>query len=116
MKMIRTGGSSFVKCGGMLATDKFFHEKVLWSDEAKFHLSGAVNRHNCVYWRDAPPNVTSDKSATSKSINVWCGLHSRGLVGPVFIEENITGDNYLQILEQHVIPFFEEQFEEMVFQ
>ena len=34
---------------GMLRKDSEFPHKILWSDEAKFHLCGAVNRHNCVY-------------------------------------------------------------------
>ena len=96
----------------MIAMDPSFPEKVLWSDEAKFHLNGTVNCHNCVYWRDKAPEVT----AISKGISVWCGMHSRGILGPVFIEENINAENYLEILKRHVIPFCEEQFEEMVFQ
>ena len=46
---------------------------------------------------------------------VWPPLYG-GIVGPVFIEGNINGDNYLQILKQHVIPFMEKQFEEMLFE
>ena len=52
----------------------------------------------------------------SKGINVWCGLWSSGIVGPVFIEENINQFNYLNVLNDHVFPFFEEEFEEFVFQ
>ena len=30
--------------------DKNVLNKIVWSDEACFKLSGQVNRHNCVYW------------------------------------------------------------------
>ena len=33
-------------------------DKIIWSDEACFKLSGHVNRHNCVYWADGNPNFT----------------------------------------------------------
>ena len=31
-------------------------DKIIWSDEACFKLSGHVNRHNYVYWADENPN------------------------------------------------------------
>ena len=100
---------------GMVKDDPIFPERILWSDEAKFHLSGAVNRHNCVFWREGPIDLTSG-NAKSAGINVWCGLYSGGIVGPVFIEDHITAKKYLGILRRHVIPFMENQFEEMLFQ
>ena len=101
---------------GMLQRDHHFPHRILWSDEAKFHLSGAVNRHNCVYWREAPPGKTSEKTATTVGINVWCGMWSGGIVGPVFLEENINQDVYLAVLNQHVLPFLSGEFEEFIFQ
>ena len=35
--------------------DPSIAEKVIWSDEASFHLCGSVNRHNCVYWCESSP-------------------------------------------------------------
>ena len=55
---------------GMVAMNQDFPEKVLWSDEAKFHLNGAVSRHNCVYWREEAPEITSGKTGITKGINV----------------------------------------------
>ena len=53
-------------------------------------LNGAVNRHNCRYWREDPPEA----SAITKGVNVWCGLHSGGILGPTFIDEIIDGLTY----------------------
>lgn len=101
---------------GMVSEDPSFPDRVMWSDEAKFHLNGNVNRHNCVFWREGPLEDTHGKTAISIGINVWCGLYSGGLLGPIFIEENVNGENYLQILKKTVVPFFSKQFEDFVFQ
>ena len=101
---------------GMVSADSSFPLRILWSDEAKFHISGAVNRHNCVYWRETPPDVVQSKTAITKGLTVWCGLHQRGIVGPVFIEETVNQNNYLDILKKKVTPFCNEQFEEIIFQ
>ena len=101
---------------GMMLRDPTFPHQILWSDEAKFHLCGAVNRHNCVYWRETAPEDLSLKSAISKGINVWCGLWSGAIIGPVFIEENIDQTAYLKVLNEHVVPFFEDEFEDFIFQ
>ena len=60
--------------------------------------------------------MVSGKSATTKGVNVWCGLWDGGIVGPVFIEENINQHVYLGVLNEHVIPFFEADFDEFIFQ
>ena len=67
------------------------------------------------FWQEGPIDLTLGNTK-SPGINVWCGLYSGGIVGPVFIEGNINAQNYLGILRQHVIPFMENQFEEMLFQ
>ena len=43
---------------------------------------------------------------------MWCGLHRNGIVGPVSIEGNIN----LDVLKKKVIPFCNEQFDEIIFQ
>ena len=37
-------------------------KNILWSDEAIFHIGGFVNRHNCHYWAEEDPRVTSEKN------------------------------------------------------
>ena len=66
-----------------------------------------------MYWRETAPEDLSLKSAKSKGINVWCGLWSGAI--PVFIEENIDQTAYLKVLKEHVIPFFEDEFEDFIF-
>nr|CAI5830231.1 unnamed protein product [Callosobruchus analis] len=76
---------------------------IIWSDEAQFKLNGTVNRHNCVYWCEENPHVTIEKAVNLPGVNVWCGLSSRGLIGPFRFEGTVTGINYLTCL---LIPYF----------
>ena len=36
--------------------DPSVEDRILWSDEATFHLKGQVNRHNSVYYAEANPH------------------------------------------------------------
>ena len=42
-------------------------------------------------------------------MNVWCGIINDMLIGPVIVEDRMTGDNYLHFL-QHELP---EQLEDV---
>ena len=103
----------------MVLADPTVVDKVLRSDEAKFHISGSVNRHNCVYWHESMPEQTVDLPLNSPGIMVWMGLTASGIVGPVFLEERVTGVLYLaKILNETVFPYLEEndRDEELIFQ
>ena len=41
---------------------------------------------------------------------MWCGQFSRGLTGPYFFEETVTGQTYLQMLDI-LIPRLNDLFE-----
>ncbi|GFT81069.1 hypothetical protein NPIL_671161 [Nephila pilipes] len=40
-------------------------KSVIFSDEATFHVSGYVNRHNCWIWGTASPHAVSEKAAVA---------------------------------------------------
>ena len=48
--------------------------KIVWSDEANFKLSGAVNQHNCVYYATENPRITIEKQLNQPGVTVWAGL------------------------------------------
>ena len=103
----------------LIENDSSFFEKVLWSDEAKFHLCGSVNRHNCVYWSEFAPEIAVEVAVNSPGVMVWCGMSSDTIIGPVFFEERITGITYLtKVLNGIVFPYFSENDSEenLVFQ
>jgi hypothetical protein len=79
---------------------------IVFSDEPCFHLNGTVNRHNLVYWSDENPHVAIDDHKQMDSrINVWCGIHGDAIVGPVFLDNKLTGVRYRQHLQNTSQPY-----------
>lgn len=82
-----------------------FLENVMFSDEATFHVSGSVNRHNCRIWGSEPPHEFIEHQRDSPKVNVWCGLMHDRIVGPfIFAEKTINGNIYCDMLELYVFP------------
>ena len=79
-------------------------DKIIWSDEACFKLSGHVNRHNCVYWADENPHLTIRSQLNQPGVTVWGALSSEGVLGPVFFDGSVDGNNYLNMLRDVVVP------------
>jgi hypothetical protein len=48
--------------------------------------------------------MTMQKNFNTPGINVWIGIWSGRIIGPYFIQENITGDIYLNLLQEKVMP------------
>ena len=59
-------------------------DKITWSDEAHFKLSGAINRHNYVYYSTNIPHVTTEGQLNQPGITVWACLSCKGVLGPIF--------------------------------
>jgi len=56
----------------------------LVSDEAVFHLSRRVNRHNTQIWGTENPKVIEEKERDSPKLVVWCAISAKGIIGPYF--------------------------------
>lgn len=67
-----------------LCNDDAFVSNLLFSDEATFHISGKVNRHNCRIWGTENPNETVEHERDSLKVNVWCALGINRIIGPYF--------------------------------
>ncbi|CAM1299642.1 Uncharacterised protein r2_g956 [Pycnogonum litorale] len=89
-----------------------FSTKIVWSDEATFKLNGSINRHNCTYWGPENPHVTVERHVNLPGIAVWCGLSSKGLIGPFFFDATVTGPIYLNLLQQSVMPCIRNDFKD----
>ncbi|GBL60335.1 hypothetical protein AVEN_89352-1 [Araneus ventricosus] len=48
--------------------------RICFSDESTFHVSGMVNRHNVHIWGSENPHVSAQLQRDSPKVNVWCGL------------------------------------------
>jgi hypothetical protein len=85
--------------------DRSFWKLVIWSDEAVFKLNGHVNRHDSVTWCDTNPRRIIDRPLQSPGVMVWAGVLNDRLIGPIFFDDGtITGDRYLNMLENDLWP------------
>jgi hypothetical protein len=57
---------------------------LFFSDEATFHLSGKVNRHNVRIWALEQPHATVVHQRYSPKINVFCAISSKKVYCPFF--------------------------------
>ena len=48
-----------------------FHERILFSDEAHFWLSGYVNKQNCRIWIEDNPQVYAELPLHPEKLTVW---------------------------------------------
>ncbi|GBM01363.1 hypothetical protein AVEN_135788-1 [Araneus ventricosus] len=48
--------------------------RICFSDESTFHVSGMVNRHNVHIWGSENPHVPAQLQRDSPKVNVWRGL------------------------------------------
>lgn len=82
-----------------------FPLNILWTDEATFSSNGTVNSQNCRWWATENPNFTIEcRNQYSFKVNVLCGLLNNTMIGPFFFDENLTGNRYLQFLQQNLLP------------
>jgi len=59
------------------------------SDEAHFHLSGAVNKQNFRYWAENNPRQIHERPLHSPKVTVWCAISKFGVIGPYFFEPQL---------------------------
>ncbi|XP_037020829.2 uncharacterized protein LOC119063554 isoform X1 [Artibeus jamaicensis] len=84
-------------------------DKIIWSNEAHFKLSGAVYRHNCVYFSRENSHIMIEGQLNEPGITVWAGFSCKGVFGPIFFHTAITQDLYLNMLKDTVLPQLQRQ-------
>ncbi|XKL64495.1 hypothetical protein PGB90_004581 [Kerria lacca] len=77
-----------------------FETNLIFSDEATFHVSGHVNRHNCIIWGMEKHTEIQEHVRDSPKVNVWCAATPDGIVGPYFHNGNVNGVKYLEMLNE----------------
>jgi hypothetical protein len=82
-----------------MSSDDHFLEKMQFSDEATFHVSGAVNGRVRI-WGSENPQDYVDHESDFRKVNVFCAISSQKVYSPfLFAEETITGMTYLGMLQ-----------------
>ena len=57
-----------------------FHLRIVFSDEAVFHVNGTVNKHNLHYWSSENPKVFVEKLHDRRSVTVWAMIDHTGVL------------------------------------
>lgn len=94
-------------CEEMLekCSDPVFLSNICFSDEKTFSINGGPNRQNYRFWSTANPHLfATTHTQYPQSLNVWCGIYNNNIVGPYFIDGTLTGQKYLDLLENKVFP------------
>lgn len=80
-------------------------KNICFSDECTFYLNGHVNKQNCRYWSDENPHIFREgHTQYPQKINVWAGILGDSIIGPLFIDGNLTGEMYAEMLDTTIEP------------
>jgi transposase len=90
-----------------IVRDGSFLSNLVFSDEATFHLSGHINRHNCYYYSETDPNVVWAKPVNSPSVVVWAAVGHRGICALHMQRQTMNGDRYLVLCGNKIIPYLQ---------
>ncbi|XP_031781661.1 uncharacterized protein LOC116416667 [Nasonia vitripennis] len=92
-----------------LQNDPHFFRYVMFSDEATFHNTGQLNRHNSHYWSIENPHWTRAVDHQHQwSLVVWCDIVNGYLIGPYFFDGNVNRDRYLHFLTNELPNLLED--------
>jgi len=65
-------------------TEEGFLDRVVFSDEFTFHISGKGNRHDVRIWGTENPLEIVQHERASPNINVFCTMSTQKFYGPFF--------------------------------
>jgi hypothetical protein len=96
--------------------DDEFATRLIFSDEATFHLSGKVNCHNVRTWSTENPHATIEHQRDSLILNVFCAISQRKVYSPFFMENMVTRISYLDMLTNWLFPQLDEDSDNYIYQ
>lgn len=86
-----------------------FFSFVCFCDEATFHSTGSLNRHNSHYWSPVNPHWMRERMNQHRwNLHVWVGIINGYIIGPHFFERTINGEMYLDFLRNDLPGYLEE--------
>lgn len=92
-----------------LQTNPSFHEHILFSDEAVFHVNGSVNKHNLYYRSNENQHLKVEKLQNRESVTVWCMVSSTAVVDYDINFTTMNSERYCTVLREKVIPFVKQR-------
>lgn len=89
----------------MANEDEHFIENIVFTDESTFPLHGKHNPSIVRYWAiENEYRQMNLRTQYPEKLNVWAGIYGNNILGPLFIDGNLNGTKYLNLLQQHIVP------------
>lgn len=80
-----------------------FVSLILFSDESRFTNNGMFNKQNNRYWAQENQHLMRVGNFQERfGVNVWAGVIGTRIIGPIFFQGPLTGERYLQFLENDI--------------
>ena len=96
--------------------DDNFLPHLIFCGEVTFYISGKVNRHNVRIWELENPQEILEQHRDFSKVNVFGTVSLRKVYGSFFFEENtISGQTYVEMLQQWLFPKINKDFEYFIF-
>ena len=86
-----------LQCKGL--KDDGFDNRLVFSDEAAFHVNGKVDKHNTRIWGTVNPHEILEHQQDSPKANVFCDMSKKAVYGPFFEGATVNGDTHLDMLD-----------------
>uniref|UniRef100_T1JKS9 DUF4817 domain-containing protein n=1 Tax=Strigamia maritima TaxID=126957 RepID=T1JKS9_STRMM len=84
--------------------DPQFYKKIIFTDKSTFVRHGQISRHRTYHW--SKTNLHNFAHAYSQHIEKLNAIWDDVVIGPFFINGNLTGERYRSLLNNQVFKFF----------
>ena len=89
--------------------DPHWISNVWFTDEAHFHLNGAVNNWNNRFWGDERPDLTEPKCLKGPKVTAFCALNKQhGVLGPYWFCDDqgktvtVNTERYIAVVDRFI--------------
>ena len=82
---------------------------ICFTDECTFTLNNEPNVQNFRYWsQENEHRFLSTHTQYPQKVNVFVGIFGRHIIGPFFLEQNLSAEYFLNLLNNQIEPALEE--------
>ena len=101
-------------CQWLLQQNNRFFNNLVIVDESAFFMNGTVCTQNVREYSPyhQPPDFHYDRNMSRGKVSLWIGLCGYwNILGPFFFEGNMTGNMYLDMINNRIVPELEAIFQ-----
>lgn len=95
----------------MQEADPDFFSRIIFTDESTFTCHNTPNRQDTRVWSQGNPHALyCGHTQYPQKVNVWAGMVNSQILGPIFLDGSLSGERYLQLLQNEVSDLLEDLF------